>query len=295
MQAGSIETILRPSDKTLMKLQNAFAAGKLKPGLNIPYQVIEKKKINNVEGMNQQLEQIKLNMEWTERLDIVSDMAPMGPEIQTLMEKKEDEKSTDPDDSNHNEFKLEMKFYRQAQAAVLEGISRLHKKNIATKRPIDYLAEMVKADVHMNKIRAKLLSKKTNLENSQKAKKLRELRKQGKKIQHQVLQDRQKEKKDMMEAVKKYRKGDGKNLDFLENSGKGKPGTSKQNNSKSAAKRIFKEGRYGYGGKKKGAKYNTGKSSADMSGFSSKKNSKPTSNKRLGKSKRQKLKNRKKK
>jgi len=43
--------------------------------------------------------------------------------------------------------------HRQAQAAVLEGIPRLHKLNILTKRPDDYFAEMVKSDEHMKKVK----------------------------------------------------------------------------------------------------------------------------------------------
>merc|ERR1712013_951991 len=52
----------------------------------------------------------------------------------------------------HNDFKREMLFYRQAQAAVLEAIPRLHSMNIRTKRPEDYFAQMAKTDDHMNKI-----------------------------------------------------------------------------------------------------------------------------------------------
>jgi len=42
--------------------------------------------------------------------------------------------------------------HRQAQAAVLEGIQRLHELNVPTKRPDDYFAEMVKSDAHMKKV-----------------------------------------------------------------------------------------------------------------------------------------------
>ena len=44
----------------------------------------------------------------------------------------------------HNDFKREMMFYRQAQAAVLEAIPRLHSLNVKTRRPDDYFAQMVK-------------------------------------------------------------------------------------------------------------------------------------------------------
>ena len=43
--------------------------------------------------------------------------------------------------------------YRQAQASVLEGITRLQKLDIPTKRPDDYFAEMAKSDNHMKKVR----------------------------------------------------------------------------------------------------------------------------------------------
>ena len=42
--------------------------------------------------------------------------------------------------------------YRLAQAAVREGIPKLHILNIDTKRPNDYLAEMAKSDTHMQKV-----------------------------------------------------------------------------------------------------------------------------------------------
>jgi rRNA-processing protein EBP2 len=89
----------------------------------------------------------------------------------------------------------EMLFYRKAQAAVLEGLPRLAGLGVGTKRPEDYFAQMAKSDQHMNKIRAKLLSKEQGQEGAEKIKKLRELRKYGKKVQVEVQQKRLKEKK----------------------------------------------------------------------------------------------------
>ena len=43
--------------------------------------------------------------------------------------------------------------YRQAQASVLEGVSKLHKLGVKTKRPEDYFAEMAKTDDHMKKVK----------------------------------------------------------------------------------------------------------------------------------------------
>ena len=52
----------------------------------------------------------------------------------------------------HNDFKREMGFYRQAQAAVLEGLARLKSMKVPTKRPDDYFAQMAKTDEHMQKV-----------------------------------------------------------------------------------------------------------------------------------------------
>lgn len=52
----------------------------------------------------------------------------------------------------NNDFKREMYFYRQGQAAVMEGYSRLTELNLPTNRPEDYFAEMAKNDEHMFKV-----------------------------------------------------------------------------------------------------------------------------------------------
>merc|ERR1740128_837944 len=195
----------------------------------------------------------------------------------------------------HNDFKREMMFYRQAQAAVLEAIPRLHSLNVKTRRPDDYFAQMVKSDEHMNKIRAKLLSKEQGQQRSEKMAKLRELKKFGKKVQVEVQQKRQKEKKDMMDEMKKIRKGQGGNMDFLENKGKVGGGRVEQ-------KRAGKDKKFGFGGKKRDVKKNDRKSTDDVSDFrpgqknrvGAKKGSRvKLASARPGKGKRQKMKNKK--
>ena len=56
-------------------------------------------------------------------------------------------------------------------------------------------------------VREKLIAKQLSLERSEKAKKLRELRKFGKKVQHEVTLQRHKEKRQLMESVKQFKKG----------------------------------------------------------------------------------------
>merc|ERR1719470_515172 len=130
------------------------------------------------------------NLPWIERLDLVNAPAPLAPELAFKEDLHGKERATKlqqdkagftlEEDVVHNDFKREMMFYRQAQAAVLEAIPRLHSMNIRTKRPEDYFAQMAKTDEHMNKIRTKLLSKEQGQERAEKMSKLRELKKNGK-------------------------------------------------------------------------------------------------------------------
>jgi len=253
------------------ELKEAFAAGLIKPGLNIVGEAPEKKvSKNNIPAMKQKLEEMKKDLPWIERLDLLNAPAPLAPELAFKEDLHGKERATQlkqdkagvslEEDVVHNDFKREMMFYRQAQAAVLEAIPRLHSMNIRTKRPEDYFAQMAKTDEHMNKIRAKLLSKEQGQERAEKVSKLRELKKYGKKVQIEVQQKRLKEKKDMMDEMKKIRKGQGGNMDFLENSGKG-------DNRGVAGKRQAKDKKFGFGGKKKNVKKNDKNSTNDVSGF----------------------------
>uniref|UniRef100_A0A4W6FPS9 EBNA1 binding protein 2 n=1 Tax=Lates calcarifer TaxID=8187 RepID=A0A4W6FPS9_LATCA len=240
-------------------LQEAFAKGLLKPGMNV---LVDKPKklVNNVEGLKQCLADFRKDLPWVERLDLTN----LPAEDIIFQELNADD-----------DFQREMFFYRQAQATVLEALPLLNKHGIATRRPDDYFAEMAKSDQHMQKIRKKLISKQMILEKSEKAKKLREQRKFGKKVQIEVIQKRQKEKKAMMSAVKKYQKGMTDKLDFLE--GDQKSGKDSAQGSKNAlnkkgpsAKRKYKDQKFGFGGKKSGKKWNTKDSYNDVSSFRAK-------------------------
>jgi len=285
------------------ELKEAFAAGLLKPGLN--YEAGEKKEVkNNVPAMRQKLAEMQSKLNWVERLDLVNGPAPLAPELAYKEELHSKERASRAkqaggsleEDVVHNDFKREMLFYRQAQAAVLEGLPRLQSLGVKTKRPEDYFAQMAKSDQHMNKIRAKLLSKEQEQERAEKIKKLRELKKYGKKVQVEVQQKRQKEKKEMLEEMKKMRKGQGGNMDFLDNKdSKGKVGGGRKEQ-----KRNFKDKKFGFGGKKRDVKKNDKRSTDDVSSFRPGQKTRPggkgkaSSKARPGKGKRQKMKNRKK-
>nr|XP_020031321.1 probable rRNA-processing protein EBP2 [Castor canadensis] len=253
------------------ELQDAFSRGLLKPGLNV---VLEgrKKAVNDVSGLKQCLAEFKRDLEWVERLDVTLGPVPEISEPQPTPQNKDQKKPVNPED----DFLREMSFYRQAQAAVLAVLPRLHQLQVPTKRPTDYFAEMAKSDQQMQKIRQKLQTKQAAMERSEKAKQLRALRKYGKKVQTQVLQKRQQEKAHMMNAIKKYQKGFSDKLDFLEGDQKPvtqgtKAGTKGQQMKKGpSAKRRYKNQKFGFGGKKKGTKWNTRESYDDVSSFRAK-------------------------
>jgi len=288
------------------ELKEAFAAGLLKPGMNYIGEAIEKPAPkNNIPAMKQKLADMQSKLPWIERLDLLNAPAPLAPELAYKEDQHSKERSNQlkgvgislEKDVVHNDFKREMLFYRQAQAAVLEGLPRLQSMNVMTKRPEDYFAQMAKSDDHMNKIRAKLLSKEQGQERAEKIKKLRELKKYGKKVQLEVQQKRQKEKKDMLDEMKKIRKGQGGNMEFLEKGG----GKGKVGGGRVEAKRNAKDKKFGFGGKKRDVKKNDRKSTDDVTSFRPGQKTRPGGNKphggkrRPGKDSRKKMKNKNKK
>ncbi|XP_057311380.1 probable rRNA-processing protein EBP2 [Hydractinia symbiolongicarpus] len=249
---------------------------------------------NNPEAMEAKLKQMKTDLDWLQCMDITTDLKDVNiPGVE-----KNDTKGVQTD--IQDDFKREMLFYCQAQMAAKEALSRLRSLDIPTERPDDYFAEMVKTDVHMQKIRQKLLDRKTSMEKSEKAKKQRQLKKIGKKVQQDVLQKRQQEKKKMLETVDRIKKGKEKFNDFHKRNDDDMFNVSKED-KRSGQKRKRKDEKFGFGGKKRKVKKNSADSSSDMTSFKShlhgkaknvnkqkfgNKNSKNVKSKRLGKSRR---------
>jgi len=275
------------------ELQEAFAAGLLKPGLNVAVPVKEFK--NNVAGLKlKQKELARKDLPWIERLDLVVNPAPLAPELHYEQEKSKivqlkniKQYSSSVVSSTGevlDDFKREMLFYRQAQSAVVEGIQKLKQLDVPTKRPDDYFAQMAKSDVHMHKVRENLAARQAGQLKSEKMKELRRLKKMGKQTQIENKLKQQKDKKKMLDEIKKFRKGKRKDLDFLD-----KKRLPESANNRSLMKKKYKDSKYGFGGKKRGSKANTRESTSDFTSFKSKgkQGNKMNKNiKRPGKSKR---------
>lgn len=262
------------------ELQEALAKGLLKPGLNVAVETNKKQFKNCVSLMKQKLREIKLNLPWLEKLDMVNAPAPLAPELALQMQEQEVrrakqlqgnkklpqyESSQDP---VLNDFRRETMFHRQAQGAVMDGIARLKKLGIPTSRPEDYFAEMAKSDEHMQKVRENLMKRQAIAQRSEKVRQLRQQKKVSKQMQVEATLKKHAEKRKMLEEVKKYRKGIRHDLDFLDD--KKKPRNKQPNhkmNSKAQIKAKFKSEKYGHGGKKRRTKWNTSSSSADVSEY----------------------------
>lgn len=267
------------------QLRKAFEKGELSTdGLNVQLPFRKRFLVNNETGLKAKLTELQAeqSVPWIERLDLVN-----GPleQSEDLTEKYGDltlKVSTDGvvagserEDQAQHDFKREMLFYRQAQAAILSGIPKLKKLGLKTKRPEDYFAQMAKTDDHMKRVQENLNERREQIERSERAKKVRMLKKLGKEVQTQVLQERQKDKRQLLDNVKEFQSGrvdtidlgDGQvisrnDLPVKQTVGKKKkkPQMNADKKMRVAQKRAHKNTTFGYGGKKKGNKRNDSKS-----------------------------------
>jgi rRNA-processing protein EBP2 len=101
-----------------------------------------------------------------------------------------------------DDLNRELAFYAQSLSAVKEARVLLRAEGVPFSRPKDYFAEMVKADEHMAKIKAKLVEEAAGKKAAAEARKQRDLKKFGKQVQIAKLQERDKERKQTMEKIK---------------------------------------------------------------------------------------------
>ncbi|CAO1635371.1 unnamed protein product [Parajaminaea phylloscopi] len=205
-------------------------------------------------------------MDWIEHMSLTWD--------KSVSAELEEQGATAEDD-----LKRELVFYRQALSAAVIGRGKVLQAGIPFSRPSDFFAEMVKSDTHMERVRQRLLDEKAGIEASEEAKRQRELKKFGKKVQVEKGLQRQKEKKEMEDKIKglKRKRGGGVDAnadngddDFdvrLENAlGDGAQGSKQRSAPRKAGKgpdgkakmpRTARDDKYGFGGKKRFSKSNT--------------------------------------
>lgn len=101
-----------------------------------------------------------------------------------------------------NDMARELAFYQQALEAAKLGRELVKKAGVEFTRPDDYFAEMLKSDEHMAKIRQRLLDESAAVKASEDAKRQRQLKKFGKKVQVEKQLERQKQKTEMLDKIK---------------------------------------------------------------------------------------------
>lgn len=168
----------------------------------------------------------------------------------------------------YDDTERELAFYRQGLDAVNQGRATLLKLKVPFSRPLDYFAEMVKSDEHMDKLKSKLLKEAADKKASEDAKKQRQLKKFGKQVMHATLQDRAKQKKETLDKIKSLKKKRTSNeisndnefqIALEEATAEDRPKRQKVN-----GKRLAKDAKYGHGGKKRFLRKNDADSSADI-------------------------------
>jgi rRNA-processing protein EBP2 len=108
----------------------------------------------------------------------------------------------DPND----DLNRELAFYKVCQAAATTARGLLKKEGIPFTRPGDYFAEMVKDDEHMGKIKKKLYEEAAGKKAAAEARRQRDLKKFGKQVQNAKIQQRHKEKREMLEKINTLKK-----------------------------------------------------------------------------------------
>ncbi|RFU34961.1 hypothetical protein B7463_g1396, partial [Scytalidium lignicola] len=182
-------------------------------------------------------------------------------------------------DDVSDDLNRELAFYAQSLSAVKTARKLLKAEGVPFSRPKDYFAEMVKADEHMAKIKAKLIDEAAGKKASAEARKQRDLKKFGKQVQVAKLQEREKEKKATLEKIKtlKRKRQDqgapaGENeADLFDVGVEDEISKPSRKDRHGPNKRQKKDEKFGFGGKKRFAKSGDAMSSGDLQAFSSKK------------------------
>ncbi|CAO1613816.1 unnamed protein product [Sympodiomycopsis kandeliae] len=197
----------------------------------------------------------KAKMDWIEHMSVTWD-------------KSVQEELADQDADAEDDLKRELTIYKQALHAATIGRQRVLTAGLPFSRPDDFFAEMVKSDSHMERIRQKLLDERSSIKASEDAKRQRELKKFGKKVQVEKQLERQKNKKDLEEKIQGLKRKRG-NLDTstgeaddefdvkIESAISSENKRNRSADNKARMPRSARDSKYGFGGKKRHSKSNT--------------------------------------
>ena len=176
-----------------------------------------------------------------------------------------------------NDLERELAFYNQALEASFAAIRRFEADGIKWRRPDDYLAEMVKSDGHMAKVKEQLVHEQTVIEEAEQRRKERENRKYSKQVAAERRKERSQQKKQAIDSVTSMRKQRAKsNFEGEFDLDQVGLGDAKLNGKRlgerfsasgaKSNKRQKRDAKYGFGGPKRRQKMNDSYSSAATDG-----------------------------
>ncbi|KAK4250221.1 eukaryotic rRNA processing protein EBP2-domain-containing protein [Corynascus novoguineensis] len=233
--------------------------------------------INNKEGLLAALRRFAL--------DTNPKTVPFAFHQSVVSTKKTEESIPSIDD----DLQRELAFMNQSLEAARQARTLLRKEGVPFTRPTDYFAETLRSDETMQKVKAKMIEEATAKKAAAEARKQRDLKKFGKQVQVQKLQERAKQKRDNLEKINllKRKRQDGGSAALgateaddlfdvaVDNELKSAGNSKKRSASGDSrgppnAKRQKKDAKYGFGGKKRHLKSGDAMSSGDLSSFSAK-------------------------
>lgn len=215
----------------------------------------EKVFANNQKALKKAYNRLRLPWEATRFVEhqTLTTSAP----IHTLVENIEDD------------TQRELAFYKASLEATSIAKKKLLQQKVPFHRPLDYFAEMLKTDDHMEKLKQRLIQEESEKLARQEARRQRNLKKFGKQVQIQTMQKRQQEKKDTLDKIKSLKKKRGANeisggseFDIaVEDAIDGKDNNKRQ---KVNHKREGKNKKFGQGGMKRFKRKNDAQSSSGI-------------------------------
>lgn len=117
----------------------------------------------------------------------------------------------------HDDLARETAIYKSVLNSVAIALPELKAIGVATTRPSDYYAEMLKTDAHMLRIKERILGEKKSIDEAEHRRQVREGKKFGKEVQKQREQEKRESRKRNMQSAQEWRKigKDDRSLDRL--------------------------------------------------------------------------------
>ncbi|KAI0558835.1 Eukaryotic rRNA processing protein EBP2 [Gracilaria domingensis] len=102
------------------------------------------------------------------------------------------------------DLEREKKFAELTTGAVHLALDKLRNSKVKFRRPADYFAEMVKSDAQMAKIKTHVLQQKERIEDAEKRRNNRDIKKSRKKLRGEQLEREQEKKRKAKEEIQTY-------------------------------------------------------------------------------------------